>query len=121
MLNLLLVCFPKVLQSESRLCRLGRSVSKQLCVIICLVEVIILYSKLGHSVDNNIEMLLPQGRQCFVGGGWGRWEERFACDVVILYVLVYGLQTSTVSRGPWVFVSQSLVILLVIILLLDIS
>lgn len=59
MQNLPLVCFTKALQSESRLCRLGRSVSKQLAVIICSVEVIILYSKLGHSVDNNAEMLLP--------------------------------------------------------------
>lgn len=57
--DLPLVCFTKALQSESRLCRLGRSVSKQHCVIICSVEVIILYSKLEHSVDNNIEMLLP--------------------------------------------------------------
>lgn len=38
--NLHLVCFAKALQSESRLCRLGRSVSKQLGVIICLIEVI---------------------------------------------------------------------------------
>jgi len=59
MQNIPLVCFTKALQSESRLCRLGRSVSKQLCVIICLVEVIILYSKSEHSVDNNIEVLLP--------------------------------------------------------------
>lgn len=57
--DLSLVCFTKALQSESRLCRLGRSVSKQLHVIICSVEVIILYSKLEHRVDNNTEMLLP--------------------------------------------------------------
>lgn len=58
--NLPLLCFTKALQSESRLlCRLGRSASKQLGVIICSVDVITLYCKLGHSVDNNIEMLLP--------------------------------------------------------------
>lgn len=45
--------------SESRLCRLERSVSKQLHVIICSAEVIIFYSKLEHSVDSNAEMLLP--------------------------------------------------------------
>lgn len=70
MQNLPLVCFTKSLQIESRLCRLGRSVSKQLGVIICSVEVIILYSKLGHSVDNNAEMLLSLGRWCYVGF-WG--------------------------------------------------
>lgn len=57
--DLPLVCFTKALQSESRLCRLERSVSKQLYVIICSAEVIILYSKLEHSVDSNSEMLLP--------------------------------------------------------------
>lgn len=79
------MCFTKALQSESRLCRLGRSVSKQLSVITCSVEVIILYSKLGHSVDNNIEMLLPEGRQCFVGflRGVGAGEV-FGCDIMIL-------------------------------------
>lgn len=57
--DLPLVCFTKALQSESRLCRLEGSVSKQLCVIICSAEVIIFYSKLEHSVDSNTEMLLP--------------------------------------------------------------
>lgn len=75
--DLPLVCFTKTLQSESRLCRLGRSVSKQLYVIICSVEVIILYSKLEHSVDKNIEMLASLRKTVFCGV-WGKGERYVA-------------------------------------------